>query len=225
MKTRNKKLEKINKGDIYPTNQNGDVEILKYNNCDSVIVKFLDTGTIKESQAAHVRSGILKDPFKPVVFGVGFVGSSDSSSFSSVKDKLAYQKWYGMITRCYSEEYQSRHPTYKGCTVCEEWHNFQNFAKWFYDNHPEDGKGFHLDKDIKVDGNKIYGPDGCMIVTMQENIEKATSKEYTLLSPSGEKIRVHNLSKFCKENGLEVRNLCSISNKNTSKGWKIIKKH
>ena len=59
-----------------------------------------------------------------------------------------------------------RHPTYKDVTVCEEWHNFQNFAKWFEDNYVE---GFELDKDILVKGNKIYSPETCCFVPKEIN--------------------------------------------------------
>ena len=57
-----------------------------------------------------------------------------------------YQKWGSMLTRCYSEKYQERHPTYKDCTVCEEWTTFSNFKKWMQG---QDYQGKHLDKDLK----------------------------------------------------------------------------
>ena len=74
-----------------------------------------------------------------------------------------------MFDRCYYSGYQDNNPTYRGCTVAEEWHNFQNFAKWYEDNYIE---GYQLDKDIKVEGNKVYGPDTCMFISKQENVEE-----------------------------------------------------
>ena len=50
-----------------------------------------------------------------------------------------------MIIRCYSNNYHQREPSYKECSVCEEWLNFQNFAKWWYINYFEEGD---LDKDL-----------------------------------------------------------------------------
>ena len=45
---------------------------------------------------------------------------------------------------------------YLDVTVCEEWHNFQNFAKWFYENYYEiSGEKMRLDKDILIKGNKM----------------------------------------------------------------------
>ena len=75
-----------------------------------------------------------------------------------------------MIYRCYSEKSQERHPTYKDVTVCEEWHNFQNFAEWMEDNYdPEIMQGWQLDKDILFKGNKIYSPDTCRLVPAEIN--------------------------------------------------------
>lgn len=38
-----------------------------------------------------------------------------------------WEKWRSMIKRCYSKNYSIRNPTYKGCSVCKEWHLFSNF--------------------------------------------------------------------------------------------------
>ena len=61
---------------------------------------------------------------------------------------------------------QEKQPSYIGCLVDEEWHNFQNFAEWFEDNYVE---GWHLDKDILIKGNKIYSPETCCFVPLEIN--------------------------------------------------------
>lgn len=77
-----------------------------------------------------------------------------------------YQIWANMITRCYSDKYQSRQPTYIGCTVCEEWLLFSNFRLWMVS---QDYEGKALDKDIIVFGNKIYSPETCCFVPQELN--------------------------------------------------------
>ena len=72
-----------------------------------------------------------------------------------------------MIIRCYSNNYHQREPSYKECSVCEEWLNFQNFAKWWYINYFEEGD---LDKDLLVKDNKIYSPKYCCILPKQINV-------------------------------------------------------
>ena len=75
-----------------------------------------------------------------------------------------------MLKRCYDEEYHKKEPTYIDCEVCEEWLNYQNFAKWFYKNYYEiSNEKMCLDKDILIKGNKIYSPQTCIFVPNRIN--------------------------------------------------------
>lgn len=78
--------------------------------------------------------------------------------------------WRHMMERCYNPKILDKFPTYKGCTVCPEWHYLSNFKRWFED--PANGyrEGYHLDKDILVKGNKVYSPDTCCFVPKEINI-------------------------------------------------------
>lgn len=127
-----------------------------------------------------------------------------------------------MLARCYDDETQKKNPTYVGCIVCDEWHNFQRFAKWYEDNHPRDGKKYHIDKDIKVKGNRVYGQDTCIFVTPKQNIVASVAKEYEFLSPSGEVTKIINLSEFCKKNNLCISTMVAVNNgrRKQHKGWK-----
>lgn len=78
-----------------------------------------------------------------------------------------YQKWVSMLERCYSEKYQEKYPTYKGCTVLEEWKLFSNFRKWVVG---QDWEGMQLDKDVLFVGNKVYREETCVFVTRQVNM-------------------------------------------------------
>lgn len=96
---------------------------------------------------------------KPI-YGVGI---NDYDGFVKINTKLikSYSIWFSMLTRCYSNKVQERQPTYIGCTVCDEWLYFSKFKKWFDKNYIE---GFQLDKDILVEGNKVYSPDTCRFI-------------------------------------------------------------
>lgn len=110
-------------------------------------------------QELHIRKR-----FTPSVYGVGFLGyGKNKSSINKIAQKK-YSVWKGLIRRCYSKE--ARDSTYKDCSVCTEWHNFQNFAEWYDENYIDE---WHIDKDILVKGNKIYSPETCCFVPTQIN--------------------------------------------------------
>lgn len=71
-----------------------------------------------------------------------------------------------MINRCYSKRFHLLRPTYKDCTVCDEWLIFSNFKTWMV---LQDWKGKVLDKDILEQGNKVYSPSTCIFVTTRIN--------------------------------------------------------
>ena len=85
------------------------------------------------------------------------------------ENPIPYSKWNNMFIRCYNKKYKEKTPTYEGCSVCEEWRNFDNFLEWF--NNPENGyrDGYQLDKDLLVQGNKIYSPDTCCFIPQTIN--------------------------------------------------------
>ena len=77
-----------------------------------------------------------------------------------------YKKWVDMIKRCYSKKEHVRYPSYAGCSVCDEWLVFSNFKSWM---ELQNWKGKFLDKDILIQGNKIYSPDFCLFVSGRVN--------------------------------------------------------
>lgn len=94
-------------------------------------------------------------------FGISDLRKGVNPSIKSV--------WEGMLKRCFyeSESSQDMDRTYRGITsVCDEWRYFSNFNKWA---EPRYAKGLHLDKDLKVLGNKIYSPDTCLFVSKEVN--------------------------------------------------------
>lgn len=77
-----------------------------------------------------------------------------------------YRIWASMIDRCYSDKTQNKNPTYRGCSVSEEWLTFSVFKGWM---EKQNWEGRHLDKDLLFEGNKIYSADTCVFVTQAVN--------------------------------------------------------
>ena len=211
------KSERYKVGDVYQSNY-GDFKIISVESAASIRIRFLLTGFEINKQAVHLDYRAVKDPYFPSFFGLAFIGRG---AYDTKTSKVAYQKWKNMLTRCYSKEYQDKNPSYIGCIVSDEWHNFQNFAEWFENNSTSNENSNHLDKDIRGCG-KIYSPSNCLLVTAMENNQEAHCKTKAFVSPDGEIHSILNLSKFARDNGLSQGHLSSVFTgaRKTHKGWK-----
>lgn len=118
----------------------------------------------------NLKMGNIKNTYLPTVYSIGYLGEGEFKPTFKGKRTKEYSTWQGMLQRCYDEKFNNRHISYKKCEVCEEWHCFQNFAEWFYENYrPEIMQGWQLDKDILVKGNKIYSPETCCFLPQRIN--------------------------------------------------------
>lgn len=117
---------------------------------------------------------------KKLVYGVGLNDAGYvTQEFETIgyvngkqKRKLIWRcphhsTWKSMLERCYSTKYQDKKPTYKGCTVSEEWLTFSVFKEWM---EKQDWEGKQLDKDLLFEGNKIYSAVTCVFVTIAVNM-------------------------------------------------------
>ena len=113
---------------------------------------------------------MIKDYNTPSIYGVGYYGIGEFRSRFEGKQTKEYVSWICMLRRCYSKDALNRNNTYINSAVCTEWHNFQNFAKWFEENwKPWMDSSWHLDKDLLIKGNKIYSPETCCFIPQEIN--------------------------------------------------------
>jgi len=156
-------------GEKYITIEGYEATIIDYFNNKNCTVRLNDVrGTVLENkQYVNIKKGNVKNPFHPSVCGVGY----NDTTYSIVKNnKQVYNIWRAMMQRCYSKKTQQLQPTYKGCSVAEEWHSFKNYLKWYRENYnPKIMEGWHLDKDILVKGNNIYSSTTCTFVPREIN--------------------------------------------------------
>lgn len=72
----------------------------------------------------------------------------------------AYTAWSDMLKRAYSNKLHEEHPSYIGVKVCNGWHSFMEFRRWWLEHHVD---GWQLDKDI-LSGCRMYSPEACLFV-------------------------------------------------------------
>lgn len=157
-------------GQVFCTNNYGEVRVLKYYNNRHVVVEFVDSGTISSVRLNNLKKGWIADPYsnrESLIYGVGYSGYGE---YKKSTHKEAYDVWINMLKRCYSAHSlnTSKGKAYVGCTVCNSWHNFQNFALWYYRQYRN--TDFVLDKDIIIKGNTIYAPDKCALIPKRINL-------------------------------------------------------
>ena len=182
---------KINHVGEINTNTHGTkMKIVRYGSNEDIDIEFLDEfHYIKEHQAySNFKSGGVKNPYDRDLYNVGYFGVGNYSSRDNGKMAFAYKTWTGMIERCYSNKYVEKRRTYLDCYVCEEWHNYQNFKKWFDKNIIElkdKNERVCLDKDILVKGNKVYSPETCCFVPNEINVLFTKTNKNRGLYPIG----------------------------------------
>lgn len=144
------------------------MKIVDYIDCNNIYVEFQDEYKyVKHASMKNFSRGSIANPYDKTVLGVGFIGHG---VYSKENDTDCYTCWRNMLIRCFSKEYKEKYPTYKESFVDNEWLNFQNFAKWYYENiYYVPNERTELDKDILYKNNKIYSKDTCIFVPRRIN--------------------------------------------------------
>ena len=158
-------------GETRVNNDGEEMKIIRYGNKNDIDVRFDDGTVIKNRTYEHFKKGNIKNPMTPSVYGVGCIGVGDYKTCDeNGKHTKCYATWKGIHRRCYDSKYQEKNQTYKGCSVCKEWNNYQNYAIWHIENYYEVGdERMELDKDILCKGNKVYSAKNCVFVPQSIN--------------------------------------------------------
>ncbi len=135
------------------------------------LVKF-SKSPIFTAQPKEIKSGGVKDRNLPSVAGVGYMSYGKYVAKINRKNTPAYEVWRGILRRCYDTSAKNWY-NYGGVgiTVHHDWHNFQNFAKWYYHNKKllsvKENTKFDVDKDLK--GGRTYSEDNCTLLPYKLN--------------------------------------------------------
>lgn len=176
-------------GKIYQSNNFGPFIFIEYAGRDKKYnkplykIKFLDTGNEEVYNVYQALNGTIKDHFKPIVCGFGYIGYGKSNC-------KEYKLWHNMIVRCYDKN----SPTYqqygaKGVTVCDRWRSYETFYEDIkdldgYDEWKEHPDKYQLDKDSlqmdKPENEKVYSPETCCFLHEDDNIARRTQYQATI---------------------------------------------
>lgn len=161
-------------GEIRKNTFGTEMKIIECNTQKNIIVEFLDDYHYRKTTTyTTFKSGNVKNPYDKKICNVGYMGKGKyHCKYSNGIHTLEYQNWIAMIRRCYDNNRKNIYSAYFGnCKVCNQWHDFQEFGKWYEENFYQVGmERMHIDKDILYPGNKIYSPETCLIVPQGINM-------------------------------------------------------
>ena len=161
----------IQVGFILNTNY-GYIQVLEIKDSKNVRINFIEYPFETVAASNAIRRGEVKNPMRPTVCGVGFIGVGKHPCRVSGILNPVYQTWADMLKRVYKQRTQDKIRQYAGTSVHSHWHNFQNFADWYHAQIDKFGKVNHnwqLDKDFLIPGNRQYGPDTCCVIPSDVN--------------------------------------------------------
>ena len=155
-------------GKVCKSLNSGDFKILKYNDTANVEIQFLNTGFKMVARFTNIKSGSIKDPYLPSVYGVGILGTKYQAKLNCRNTK-EYDLWHSMLERCYSDTYKKKYPTYEDCKCSDNFKSYEYFYEWCHNQIGFGVSDFELDKDLLVKGNKIYSENICVFIHSEIN--------------------------------------------------------
>lgn len=137
--------------------------VLDYVNCNNVTILF-DIDTIPRTvKSKDINRRCLRAKNAITIAGIACLGEGPhEAADANGKPYKPYKLFRHMLDRCYTEAYRKKNMNYADCSVLPVWHNYQNFATWYYEQPGRDIEGFQLDKDLT--GSRVYGPEYCYFI-------------------------------------------------------------
>lgn len=145
-----KKVTRV--GEKYITKKGYEIEITEYFSCKDCTIKFLiDNTEVRNVPFSQIKSGYVKYKNERTMASKGFLGLGDYNATNN--SNLYYRTWASIFQRTYKNKKD------KQFILCEEWHEYQNFANWYKANHK---RGYVLNTGFLNSTNvTIFSPETC----------------------------------------------------------------
>jgi hypothetical protein len=168
-------LNPIKLGDTFTMKSGRSCEVVEYISANKIKVLFQDCHFVW-LRYGTLREGSYRHPLDRTVCRVGYIGLGE---YSRKNSPIAYSKWRGALERVYDRKFHEKKSgsRYKGTLMHKDWHNFQNFANWFYSQ--EYTNGWELDKDLRSKDVAIYSADTCLLIPCSINMAILENRGYT----------------------------------------------
>ena len=106
------------------------------------------------------------------IMGIG-VNTKQYPSYDGKNILREYNLWSGILSRC-TKAFWEKKPSYAGVTCSDNFKSYSYFYEWCqeqvgFNNKDENGKSWHLDKDLLIKGNRVYSEDTCIFIPQRIN--------------------------------------------------------
>jgi len=155
-------------GETHVSNEGYEIKVINGSDKKDYVVVNIDGKYDKTVKYSHLVNSNIKNRYHKSVYGHGYIGIGKHRVTSKGVNTKKYDTWSEILQRCYSSDLHIEYPTFRDTTVCDEWHDFQNFGDWYDNQYKEDD--WQLDKDLISRGKKIYSPETCVFVPMRLNL-------------------------------------------------------
>ena len=163
-------------GNVYSSSNYGDYVVEEYLGDDRVLIKFINTGSVRTTYTSQIRGGgvmdfcaekVVKSKTNNIIHKVGNRGDDKSLIEENLK---TYQVWCSMLQRCYSPRSEYMKRNYKDCEVSDYFKIFPQFLEWWKMKSEGISVDLQLDKDILIKGNRLYSETTCTLVPRDVNM-------------------------------------------------------
>lgn len=138
---------------------------------------------------------------RKLIYGVAVNDWHTSISNGSSKHIPEYKMWLRVLERALSEKWKQQNPTYKDVYVDTRWYSMTTFIEdvsTLVGYSQAINKGWHLDKDVIIKGNKFYSKETCCFLPIEINSLLAIKKSNRGDYPSGvHYIKRHPKRPYC----------------------------
>ena len=156
-------VDKYHCGSRFSNKHNEWFTVLEYVDCNNVKILFDMDKTPRVVKSKDIIRSCLRAKNAVTIAGVACLGEGPyEAADSSGKPYKPYELFRHMLDRCYTEAYRQKNMNYADCSVLPIWHNYQNFAAWYYEQPGRSVVNFQLDKDLT--GSRVYGPEFCYFI-------------------------------------------------------------
>jgi len=193
-------------GEKFKTTEGYTATVINHYSSRNIVIEFNDESKtiIEKVDISQLRKGNVKNPNHRSIYKIGYYGQGVYKCRINNKNTKYYAIWRNMFTRCYDPIVTERNKSYVDSTIIEEWHSFQNFAKWYEENWKPYMEGWHLDKDILIKGNKVYSPETCCFVPPEINNLFTSRKKIKPNCQTGVRKRCNMFEARTTKNGNQI---------------------